>query len=163
MLFRYFTEKLLGLQDILIENIEEIDGSIHIYCKLELKMHEYPVCGKHTDKIHDYREQVIKDIPAFGKFVSQEEQIPFFRVTPTLEIEPLFIDIEPLKTVHRTDLLTLTFSPDLAVNLDKKENRVVKRLLCCGSPNWARTSDIMINSHAVYLKKVSVYRHFRTF
>lgn len=38
MLFRYFTEKLLGLQDILIENIEEIDGSIHIYCKLELKM-----------------------------------------------------------------------------------------------------------------------------
>lgn len=26
MLFRYFTEKLLGLQDILIENIEEIDA-----------------------------------------------------------------------------------------------------------------------------------------
>lgn len=46
-------------------------------------MNEYPVCGKHTDKIHDYREQVIKDIPAFGKFVSQEEQIPLFRVTPT--------------------------------------------------------------------------------
>ena len=55
-----------------------------------------------------------------------------------------------LKTVHRTVFLTLTFSPDLAVNLDKKENRVVKRLLCCGSPNWARTSDIMINSHALY-------------
>ena len=32
-----------------------------------------------------------------------------------------------------------------------------------GSPNWARTSDIMINSHAVYFKKVSVYRNFRTF
>ena len=46
--------------------------------------------------------------------------------------------------------LTLTFSPDLAVYLDKKENRVVRRLLCCGSPNWARTSDIMINSHALY-------------
>ena len=55
-----------------------------------------------------------------------------------------------LKTVHGTVFLTLTFSPDLAVNLDKKENRVVKRLLCCGSPNWARTSDIMINSHALY-------------
>ena len=50
-------------------------------------MHEYPVCEKHTDKIHDYREQVIKDIPAFGKFVSQEEQIPFFRVTPTIDID----------------------------------------------------------------------------
>ena len=69
MLYRYFTEKLLGLQDILIENIEEIDGTIHIYCKLERKMHKCPACGNHTDKIHDYREQVIKDIPAFGKFV----------------------------------------------------------------------------------------------
>ena len=59
--------------------------------------------------------------------------------------------------------LTLTFSPDLAVYLDKKENRVVRRLLCCGSPNWARTSDIMINSHAVCFEKVSIYRHFRTF
>ena len=68
-----------------------------------------------------------------------------------------------LKTVHRTVLSTLTFSPDLAVNLDKKENRVVKRLLCCGSPNWARTSDIMINSQDVYFKKVSIYRNFRTF
>nr|DAZ05872.1 MAG TPA: hypothetical protein [Caudoviricetes sp.] len=64
---------------------------------------------------------------------------------------------------HRTVFLTLTFSPDLAVNLDKKENRVVKRLLCCGSPNWARTSDIMINSQDVYFKKVSVYRCFQTF
>ena len=69
MLFRYFTEKLLGLQDILIENIEEIDDTIHIYCKLERKIHKCPVCGNHTDKIHDYREQIIKDIPAFGKFV----------------------------------------------------------------------------------------------
>ena len=83
MLFRYFTEKLLGLQDILIENIEEIDGSIHIYCKLELKMHEYPVCGKHTDKIHDYRKHMIEIIPAFEKLVSQEAHNPFFRVSPT--------------------------------------------------------------------------------
>ena len=55
MLYRYFREKLLGLQDILIENIEEIDGTIHIYCKLERKMHKCPACGNHTDKIHDYR------------------------------------------------------------------------------------------------------------
>ena len=59
-------------------------------------------------------------------------------------------------------MLTLTFSPDLAVNLDKKENRVVKRLLCCGSPNWARTSDIMINSHALYrLSYGGIYKCWR--
>ena len=69
MLYNYFTEKLLGLQGVLIENIEEIDDTIHIYCKLERKIHKCPVCGNHTDKIHDYREQIIKDIPAFGKFV----------------------------------------------------------------------------------------------
>lgn len=69
MLYNYFTEKSLGLQGVLIENIEEIDDTIHIYCKLERKIHKCPVCGNHTDKIHDYREQIIKDIPAFGKFV----------------------------------------------------------------------------------------------
>ena len=30
MLYKYFTEKLLGLQDVDIEKIEEIDNSIHI-------------------------------------------------------------------------------------------------------------------------------------
>jgi transposase len=50
-------------------------------------MHEYPVCGKHTDKIHDYRKHIIKNIPAFEKFVSQEARIPFFRVSPTITID----------------------------------------------------------------------------
>ena len=31
------------------------------------KEHICPCCGKSTDKIHDYRKQYIKDIPAFGK------------------------------------------------------------------------------------------------
>lgn len=29
MLYNYFKEKLLGLQGVLIENIEEIDDTIH--------------------------------------------------------------------------------------------------------------------------------------
>ena len=69
MLYKYFTEKLLGLQDIEIEKIEEIDNSIHIFCQLTRKPHKCPDCGNHTDKVHDYREQVIKDIPAFGKHI----------------------------------------------------------------------------------------------
>ena len=31
------------------------------------KEHFCPCCGKLTDKVHDYRRQYIKDIPAFGK------------------------------------------------------------------------------------------------
>ncbi len=68
MLYKHFTEKLIGLQDIEIEKIEETDNSIHLFCHLKLKPHKCPCCGELTDKIHDYREQVIKDIPAFGKF-----------------------------------------------------------------------------------------------
>lgn len=69
MLYKYFTEKLLGLQDVDIEKIEEIDNSIHINCRLKRKPHKCPCCGNLTDKVHDYREQHIKDIPAFGKHI----------------------------------------------------------------------------------------------
>ena len=67
MLYKHFTEKILGLQDLEIEKVEEIDNSIHLYCHMERKAHKCPVCGVMTDKIHDYRWQIIKDIPAFGK------------------------------------------------------------------------------------------------
>ena len=68
MLYKHFTEKLIVLQDIEIEKIEEFDNSIHLFCHLKRKPHKCPCCGELTDKVHDYREQVIKDIPAFGKF-----------------------------------------------------------------------------------------------
>ena len=57
MLYKYFTEKLLGLQDVDIEKIEEFDNSIHINCRLKRKPHKCPCCGNLTDKVHDYREQ----------------------------------------------------------------------------------------------------------
>ena len=66
MLYKYFTEKLTGLQGLSIEKVEENQNTIHIHCKLERKEHKCPCCGKLTNTIHDYREQVIKDIPAFG-------------------------------------------------------------------------------------------------
>lgn len=69
MLYKYFTEKLLGLQDVDIEKIEEIDNSIHINCRLKRKPNKCPCCGKLTDKVQDYREQPIKVIPAFGKHI----------------------------------------------------------------------------------------------
>ncbi len=67
MLYNHFTEKLLELQDVCIKNIENIKGNNVIYAELKRKPHRCPCCGTTTDKIHDYRNQVIKDIPAFGK------------------------------------------------------------------------------------------------
>lgn len=67
MLYEHFTEKIIGLQDIEIEKVEVIDNSLHIYCHLKRNPHKCPCCQALTDTIHDYREQIIKDIPAFGK------------------------------------------------------------------------------------------------
>ena len=67
MLYNHFTEKLIGLQHIEVAKIEKNENSIHVFCKLKRVPHKCPCCGNTTDKVHDYREQVIKDIPAFGK------------------------------------------------------------------------------------------------
>ena len=67
MLYKHFTEKLIGLQDIEIEKVEEINNALHIFCRLKRKAHKCPCCNTLTDTVHDYRVQVIKDIPAFGK------------------------------------------------------------------------------------------------
>ena len=46
---------------------------------------------------------------------------------------------------------------------NKRKKRATKRLLVFfGSPNWARTSDIMINSHALYrLSYGGIYKCWR--
>lgn len=67
MLYKHFTEKILGLQDIEIEKVEETDNSLHIYCHLMRKPHKCPCCNSLTDTVHDYREQVIKDISIAGR------------------------------------------------------------------------------------------------
>lgn len=67
MLYSYFTEKLTGLQGVLIKNVENNDDFITISLEMKRKPHKCPCCGAETDKIHDYRLQHIKDIHAFGK------------------------------------------------------------------------------------------------
>jgi transposase len=60
MLYTYFTEELIGLQDLILEKIESNEKEIHIYGKVKRKAHRCPDCSAETEKIHDYREQVIK-------------------------------------------------------------------------------------------------------
>ena len=67
MLCSYFTEKLLGLQDVNIKNIDENEKSLYIEIEQPRKESVCPVCGKRTRRIHDYRCQKIKDATARGK------------------------------------------------------------------------------------------------
>ena len=67
MLYTDFTEKLIGLQDINVTNVEENGEETVIFIELKRKMHSCTCCGTATDTVHDYRKQIIKDITAFGK------------------------------------------------------------------------------------------------
>ena len=85
MLYNYSTEELIGLQGLIIKKIEANEKEIHIHGELERKTHICPDCGAETDKIHDYRIQVIKDIPIYNKNAANAENasmkiIPFYLV-----------------------------------------------------------------------------------
>lgn len=67
MLYTHFTEKLLGLQGVKVNKIENDENTLVIHAEMERKLTKCPCCGTATKKIHDYRTQTIKDIPAFGK------------------------------------------------------------------------------------------------
>ena len=63
MLNQDYTSKFLNLEDVIITNVENVDDQLHIYIELPRDKHVCPVCGAVTDRIHDYRMQVIKDVP----------------------------------------------------------------------------------------------------
>lgn len=66
MLTNYYMQKLLGLKDIILDNIETSDGRLDIFFHLPVKAHNCPHCHQATNKVHDYRLQVFKDIPILG-------------------------------------------------------------------------------------------------
>ena len=63
MLNQDYTTKLLDLEDVIITNVENISDQLHISIELPRRKHTCPCCGTVTDRVHDYRMQVIKDVP----------------------------------------------------------------------------------------------------
>ena len=63
MLMADYTAELLNLEDVIITNVENISDQLRIYIELPRTKHVCPVCGAVTDRVHDYRIQVIKDVP----------------------------------------------------------------------------------------------------
>lgn len=59
--------KLFELEDIILHNIESDNTEVHIFFSLQRKTHVCPHCSALTDKVHDYRSSVIKDLPFMGK------------------------------------------------------------------------------------------------
>ena len=108
MLMTNHITKLLNLEDVIITNVENILGQLHIYLELPRKKHVCPCCGAETACIHDYRMQIIKDLPmardtflhlrkrryrcACGKrFFENNSFLPrYYRVTSRLFAEIIF-------------------------------------------------------------------------
>lgn len=63
MLSKDNTTTILNLEDVIITDTKNVSDELHIYLELPRREHICPCCGERTDKIHDYREQIIKDIP----------------------------------------------------------------------------------------------------
>lgn len=63
MLEQDYISKILNLEDVIITKVENCSDSLHFYIEKPVREHICPVCGHHTTSIHDYREQIIKDIP----------------------------------------------------------------------------------------------------
>lgn len=63
MLMSDYTAKLLDLEDVIITGAEIISEQLHVYIELPRTEHVCPDCGAVTDRVHDYRMQVIKDVP----------------------------------------------------------------------------------------------------
>ena len=66
MLYRDYIEKLLQLKDVIVTNIECQGREMHIWLRMEQRMHFCPCCGTITGKVHDYRTQLVKDISISG-------------------------------------------------------------------------------------------------
>lgn len=66
MLHQDYTGKLLGLEDAIVKDVWKNDDGIHISIEMPRKIHICPRCGASTDKIHDYRRQVVRDAPIQG-------------------------------------------------------------------------------------------------
>jgi transposase len=67
MLYTNYTEELIGLKEVFIKSITRRNNKLCIDVGMHQRIHKCPRCGENTSKVHDYRIQPIKDIPAFGE------------------------------------------------------------------------------------------------
>ena len=61
-----YTAELLGLEDVIVENVYEDSKGCHIEIILPRRKHCCPCCKAMTDRIHDYRMQIVKDLDIHG-------------------------------------------------------------------------------------------------
>ena len=69
MLTNNYIEKLIGIKDAILLNVETIKDTLTIEFKMKNIPQECPRCKTITSKVHDYRTQYVKDAPSFNQKV----------------------------------------------------------------------------------------------
>jgi transposase len=67
MLQSNYIENLIGIKDIIVTSVSQADFELHIYFEMKKVKHKRPQYEAVTENTHNYRQQVIKEVPAFGK------------------------------------------------------------------------------------------------
>jgi transposase len=57
------TKNLLNLEDVLIKKVIQADSFVKVFIETKPTTQICPHCGQETKRIHDYRAQIIKDLP----------------------------------------------------------------------------------------------------
>ena len=61
--YLYSNTKLLNIEDVIVKKVEHADTFIKIYLETKPQEHICPFCHATTRRVHDYRSQMIKDLP----------------------------------------------------------------------------------------------------
>lgn len=57
------TKNLLNLEDVIVKKVVQADDYVKIFIETHPSLQTCPHCGHQTGHIHDYRSQIIKDLP----------------------------------------------------------------------------------------------------
>lgn len=62
-MYNHCINKLLNIEDVIVKKVEHADTFTKIYLETKPKEHICPFCHAPPRRVHDYRSQVIKDLP----------------------------------------------------------------------------------------------------
>lgn len=66
MLYPDYTADLLGLKDVIVTKVENMNNQIHVWLEPVLQAQVCPSCRHETKRAHSYRTQLVKDLPLQG-------------------------------------------------------------------------------------------------
>ena len=77
MLMSNYIEELFELKGAILENIKSTEESLNIFISMKKEPHTCPCCNFPTERVHDYRTQIIKDVPFLHKatFILEKEDM----------------------------------------------------------------------------------------